>query len=105
MALHLTDATFQNEVLESDVPVLVDFYADWCGPCKMIAPVVEQLSTEYEGKAKITKLDIDAHPAPAQKYGVRSIPTLLVFKGGEVVDTVVGAVPKATIEEKLKKHL
>lgn len=105
MALHLTDATFENEVLKSEVPVLVDFYADWCGPCKMIAPIVEQLSGEYEGKAKICKLDVDAHGVSAQKYGVRSIPTLLVFKGGEVVETIVGAVPKPTLEAKINKHV
>lgn len=105
MALHLTDATFESEVLKSDVPVLVDFYADWCGPCKMIAPTIEQLATEYEGKAKICKLDVDTHGASAQTYGVRSIPTLLVFKGGEVVETIVGAVPKPSLEEKINKHL
>jgi thioredoxin 1 len=105
MALQLTDAIFENEVLKSDVPVLVDFYADWCGPCKMIAPSVEQMSTEFEGKAKIGKLDVDANGETAQKYRVMSIPTLLIFKNGEVVDTIVGAVPKATLEAKLNAHL
>jgi thioredoxin 1 len=105
MALQLTDAIFENEVLKSDVPVLVDFYADWCGPCKMIAPSVEQMSTEFEGKAKVGKLDVDANGETAQKYRVMSIPTLLIFKNGEVVETIVGAVPKATLEAKLNAHL
>lgn len=105
MAAYVTDGNFESEVLQSDVPVLVDFYADWCGPCKMIGPVVEQLAGEYEGKAKIVKLDVDANQATAQNYRVMSIPTLLVFKGGQVVDTIVGAVPKATIEGKLQAHL
>ena len=105
MAVLLTDATFESEVLKSEVPVLVDFYADWCGPCKMIAPLVEQLATEFEGKAKVFKLDVDASGATAQNYRVMSIPTLLVFKGGEVVDTIVRAVPKATLEAKLNAHL
>ncbi len=105
MALQLTDATFENEVLKSDVPVLVDFYADWCGPCKMIAPSIEQLATEYDGKAKVVKLDVDANGATAQNYRVMSIPTLLIFKGGQVVDTIVGAVPKATLAEKLNAQI
>jgi len=105
MALMVTDATFENEVLKSDLPVLVDFYADWCGPCKMIAPSVEQLSTEYEGKAKVCKLDVDSNGVTAQSYRVMSIPTLLVFKGGQVVDTIVGAVPKATLAAKLEAHM
>lgn len=105
MAAYVTDANFESEVLQSDLPVLVDFYADWCGPCKMIGPVVEQLAGEYEGKAKIVKLDVDASGATAQTYRVMSIPTLLIFKGGQVVDTIVGAVPKATIEGKLAAHL
>jgi len=105
MTLKFTDGTFEAEVLNSELPVLVDFYADWCGPCKMVAPSVEQLSTEYEGKAKIGKLDVDANGATAQQYRVMSIPTLLIFKGGQVVDTIVGAVPKATLEAKLKAAL
>jgi len=105
MSLYVTDATFQKEVLESEVPVLVDFYADWCGPCKMIAPSVEQLATEFAGKAKVLKLDVDSNGQTAQNYRVMSIPTLLVFKGGKVVDTIVGAVPKATLAGKLNAHL
>jgi len=105
MTVLVTDANFESEVLQSDLPVLVDFYADWCGPCKMIAPSVEQLSTEFEGKAKVFKLDVDASGVTAQSYRVMSIPTLLIFKGGKVVDTIVGAVPKATLEAKLQSHL
>ena len=101
----LQDTTFQKEVLESDVPVLVDFWAEWCGPCKAIAPAVEQLAAEYRGKAKIAKMDVDAHQEVPQQYGIRSIPTLLVFKGGRVVDTIVGAVPKAKLEESLKRAI
>lgn len=101
MAYKFTDATFESEVLKSEVPVLVDFYADWCGPCKMMAPVIDQLATEYEGKAKIGKLDVDASGATAQNYRVMSIPTILIFKNGQVVDTIVGAVPKNQVAAKL----
>lgn len=99
MAFHFTDENFNQEALSSDIPVLVDFYADWCGPCKMLAPVIETLATEYEGKAKIGKLNVDDAPDTAQKYGVMSIPTLLYIKNGEVVNKSVGVVSKATIEE------
>lgn len=105
MALKFTDSTFEAEVLNSDKPVLVDFYADWCGPCKFIAPIVEQLATEYEGRAKIGKMDVDADQLTAQKYGIMSIPTLLIFKNGEVVEKIVGAQPKAALEGKLKAVL
>ena len=105
MALIFTDTNFTEEVINSDLPVLVDFYADWCGPCKMIAPIVAQLATELEGKVKIGKLDVDANGVTAQNYRVMSIPTLLVFKGGQVVDTIVGAVPKNQLEAKLAKHI
>lgn len=105
MALAFTDSNFENEVINSEVPVLVDFYADWCGPCKMMAPVIEQLATEYEGKAKIGKLDIDQNGATAQKYKVMSIPTILLIKNGEVVETVVGAVPKQQLEAKIQAAL
>jgi thioredoxin 1 len=98
----LEDGTFDNEVLKSDIPVLVDFWAVWCGPCKAIAPVVDQLATEYKGKVKIGKMDIDKHQAVAQKFNIRSIPTLLVFKGGKVVDTVIGA-DATRIRESVKK--
>ncbi len=105
MAKVLTDANFEAEVLKSDLPVLVDFYADWCGPCKMLAPVIEQLADEYEGKFNIGKLNVDQNGTTAQAYKVMSIPTLLFFKNGEVVDKLMGAVPKATIEQKLRMHL
>jgi thioredoxin 1 len=104
-AVAVTDATFEQEILQNDGVAMVDFWAEWCGPCKMIAPAVEQLATEYAGKVKVAKVDVDAHQAYAQKYGVRSIPTLLFFKGGQVVDQVIGAVPKATLESKIKQHI
>ena len=101
----ITDDNFQDEVLNSDLPVLIDFWAIWCGPCKMVAPIVEELATEYEGKAKIGKLDVDSNQQTSIKYGVRSIPTLLIFKGGELVETIIGAVPKAKIVEKLESFI
>jgi thioredoxin 1 len=101
----LQDSTFETEVLKSDVPVLVDFWAVWCGPCKAIAPTVDDLAKQYKGKVKVAKMDVDEHQQVPQQYGIRSIPTLLVFKGGRVVDTIVGAVPKAKLEESLKKAI
>jgi thioredoxin 1 len=98
----LEDGTFDNEVLKSEIPVLVDFWATWCGPCKAIAPVVEQIAVDFKGKVKVGKMDIDKHQGVAQKYNVRSIPTLLVFKGGKVVDTVIGA-DRTRILESVKK--
>jgi thioredoxin 1 len=98
----LEDGTFDNEVLKSEIPVLVDFWATWCGPCKAIAPVVEQIAVDFKGKVKVGKMDIDKHQGVAQKYNVRSIPTLLVFKGGKVVDTVIGA-DRTRIIESVKK--
>ncbi|WP_207433610.1 thioredoxin [Sabulibacter ruber] len=103
-AIHLTDASFE-EAIQSDKPVLVDFWAEWCGPCRMIGPVVEELAKEYEGKAIVGKLDVDANPVITSKYGVRNMPTLLVFKNGQVVDKQVGAVPKYVLEKKLAAHL
>jgi thioredoxin 1 len=103
--VHFKDSTFQTEVLKSDLPVLVDFWAVWCGPCKAIAPVVDELATQYKGKVKVGKIDVDNEQQVAQQFGIRSIPTLLVFKGGRVVDTIIGAVPKSKIEESLKKLL
>jgi thioredoxin 1 len=97
-----TDENFATEVLQSDKPVLVDFWAVWCGPCKMIAPFVEELAVELEGKAKVGKLDVDNNQESAIKYGVRSIPTVLIFKGGKVVDTIIGAVPKVQLKQKLE---
>ena len=103
--LAVTGAEFEEKVLKSDVPVLVDFWAEWCGPCKAIGPSVEQLATEYAGKAKVFKLDVDADPMIASTYGVMSIPALLVFKGGKVVDQMVGAAPKATIAQLIQRAL
>ncbi len=103
-ALHITDATFESEILKHDGVAVVDFWAEWCGPCKMIGPVVEQLAGEYAGKVKVGKVDVDADNKYAQMYNVRSIPTLLFFKGGKVVDQVIGAVPKPALEAKFKQH-
>jgi len=103
--VEITDANFSQEVLKSDTPVLIDFWAEWCAPCKMIAPVVEELAKEYQGKLKVGKVDVDANQTVAGQYGIRSIPTLLVFKGGRVVDQIVGAVPKKILAEKVSKHL
>ncbi|MCE1164201.1 MAG: thioredoxin [Bacteroidetes bacterium] len=103
--LEITDANFAAEVEQSDVPVLLDFWAVWCGPCKMIAPIVEELAGEYQGKAKIGKVDVDNNPGIAGKFGIRSIPTLLLFKGGQVVDQIVGAVPKGHIVDKLNSYV
>ncbi len=99
--LHVTDAEFKEKVLDSKMPVLVDFWAAWCGPCRMIAPFVEELAKEYAGKAVVAKLDTDANPQTPMSYGIMGIPTLLFFKNGQVVDRIVGAVPKAVIAKKL----
>lgn len=103
--IELTDANFEIEVLKSDIPVLVDFWAVWCGPCLMIAPVVEEIAAEYIGKLKVGKMNVDNNRQTAGKFGIRSIPTLLLYKDGEVVETVVGALPKAEIIKKISKHI
>ncbi|WP_397428424.1 thioredoxin [Phormidesmis priestleyi] len=104
-AAQVTDSTFDQEVLESEVPVLVDFWAPWCGPCRMVAPVVDEIAAQFEGKVKVVKVNTDDNPSIASKYGIRSIPTLMIFKGGQRVDMVVGAVPKTTLSNTLEKHL
>lgn len=101
----VTDSSFQDDVLGSDVPVLVDFWAEWCGPCKMIAPIVEELSEEYDGKLKVAKLDADENMATMQQYGIMGIPTLILFKGGQPVERVQGFRPKEDILDKLEPHL
>ncbi|MFA6456661.1 MAG: thioredoxin [Bacteroidota bacterium] len=101
----VTDGNFKSEVLDSQTPVLVDFWATWCGPCKMIAPIIEELATEYDGKMKFGKLDVDANPQVSMQFGIRSIPTLLVFKGGKVVDQIVGAMPKKSLLDKISPHM
>ena len=101
----LTDHNFSAEVLNASQPVLVDFWATWCGPCRMIAPIVQELSSEYEGRAKVGKLDVDAAQKTAAEFGIRSIPTLLIFKEGKVADQIIGAVPKGQITEKLEAAL
>jgi len=99
MALEITDATFEEQVLNSDKPVMVDFWAAWCGPCRMVGPIIDELSTEYEGKAVVGKVDVDANQEFAAKYGVRNIPTVLVFQNGEVVGRQVGVAPKNAYAE------
>jgi thioredoxin 1 len=105
MAVEITDANFEELVKSSDKPVLIDFWAVWCGPCKMIAPVIDELASEYEGKAIVGKLDVDNNPQVASALGIRSIPTLLFFKNGEMVDRQVGVVPKNVLSDKLNQLL
>jgi thioredoxin 1 len=101
----VNDSSFEQEVLKSSVPVLVDFWAVWCGPCKMIAPVVEEIAGEYEGKIKVAKLDVDNNPDTSMRFSIRSIPTLMLFKNGKVVEQIIGAVPKRNLLDKITPHL
>ncbi|MBE9041169.1 thioredoxin [Oscillatoriales cyanobacterium LEGE 11467] len=101
----VTDGTFEEAVLQSDIPVLVDFWAPWCGPCRMVSPVVDEIAQQYDGQVKVVKLNTDDNPNVASQYGIRSIPTLMIFKGGDRVDMVVGAVPKTTLANTLEKYL
>ena len=103
--VHVNDKNFASEVLNSDLPVLVDFWATWCGPCRSISPIVEELAKEFIGKVKVTKLNVDESPATPSQYGVRGIPTLILFKGGKILDQIVGAVPKARLKSMLEKAL
>lgn len=103
--VNVTDASFEAEVLKSDKPTLIDFWASWCAPCKAIAPIVDELATEFEGKIKIAKMNVDENPMTPSKFGVRGIPTLILFKDGKIVDQKVGAVPKGQLADMLKKSL
>ena len=105
MALEITDSNFEEIVLKSDKPVIVDFWAEWCGPCRMVGPLVEEIGNEYEGKVVVGKLNVDHNPTVTMKYGIRNIPTVLYFNGGEVVDKQVGAVPKQVLVGKLETYL
>jgi len=101
--IHVTDDSFQKDVLDSQIPTFVDFWASWCGPCRMIGPVFEELSNEYAGKVKFAKINVDENPKTPSNYGVRGIPTLIMFKGGKAVDQIVGAVPKSQMDGAVKK--
>jgi thioredoxin 1 len=105
MALEITDSNFDEIVMKSDKPVIVDFWAEWCGPCRMVGPIVNEIGAEYEGKAVVGKLDVDANPGVTMKFGIRNIPTILFFKNGEVADKQVGAVPKSALVNKLEALL
>ena len=103
--LHVTDADFEQEIIKSEIPVMVDFWAEWCGPCKIVGPTVEELAKDYAGKVKIAKMDVDKNRETPTRFGIRNIPTLILFKSGEVVETIVGAHPKSHLEEELNKLL
>ena len=103
--LEVTDANFDQEVLKSDQPVLIDFWAVWCGPCKALSPIVDEVAQSYSGKVKVAKMNVDQNPGTPGRYGIRGIPTLLIFKGGQVKEQIVGYVPKETIEKAIDKHM
>jgi len=103
--LQVTDENFDEEIINSDIPAMVDFWAEWCGPCKMVSPAVEELAKEYKGRVKITKMDVDENRQTPTKLGIRNIPALMLFKGGKVVKTIIGAQPKSSIDDELKKLL
>ena len=103
--MEVTDETFETEIMNSDVPAMVDFWAEWCGPCRMVSPVVEELAVEYKGKIKFAKMDVDQNRQTPAKFGIRNIPTLILFKGGEAAQIIIGAQPKSYIDEELKKLL
>jgi thioredoxin 1 len=103
--VHISDDTFDSEVIKSDIPVVVDFWAQWCGPCKMIAPILEEIASEYDGKVKVAKMDVDSNTKIASQFKIMSIPSLLFFKEGNLVDQVVGAMPKAQLVERVSKVL
>lgn len=105
MALELTDGNFQAEVIASDKLTVVDFWAEWCGPCRAIGPVIEELSTEYSGRVNVGKVNVDVNPQVSMQYGITSIPAILFIKGGQVVDKQIGAVPKSVLEKKIQAHL
>jgi thioredoxin 1 len=105
MEVIITEANFEQEVLKSELPVMIDFWAVWCGPCKVLSPIVEELANEYAGKVKVGKVNVDENNNLAMKYGIMSIPTIKFFKGGKIVGEMIGAAPKATLETELKKHL
>ncbi len=105
MAIVVNDSNFEEVVLKSELPVLVDFWAEWCGPCKMMLPIIEEVSTEYDGKIIVAKVDVDSSPATAARFGIRNIPTILFFKNGEVVDKQVGAAPKTSLAQKIQAVL
>lgn len=104
-AVAVTDASFETEVLQGEVPVVVDFWAEWCGPCKLVSPVLDELAQEYDGKVKVAKLNVDENPSTSAKFGVRSIPTIMFFKGGQLVDQVIGAASKVDLKKRFDAAL